>query len=235
MALGVVAIVVLTYFTLNRPPPPGFTAPPQPESEPAAETLPAEPARILVVGDDFTVGTAVGGLGAAGWPQLVSADISASGRPADVEVAAADGAGYRITGPGGETFPLLAANAGPDFDLVVLFGSRNDNATAAAVQAGVIEAIGAVRSASPDASLLVIGPAADTVPPPGYLVTNRDALRAATAAAGVTFVDPLLEGWFTDTDAVLIGADDEHPTDEGHRYLADLIRPIIELALPAPS
>jgi lysophospholipase L1-like esterase len=231
MALGVVAIVVLTYFTLNRPPPPGFTAP----AEAAAESPPVEPARILVVGDDYTAGTATGGAGLAGWPQLVAADIAGAGRAVGVQVAAADGSGYRRPGANGETFPLLVADAGADFDLVVVFGSRNDNGTAADVQAGVTEAISAVRSASPDAGLLVVGPASQTVPPPGYLLTNRDAIAAAAAAAGVTFVDPLAEGWLSDSDADLIGPDAVHPTDEGHRYLADRIRPLIEGALPAAS
>jgi lysophospholipase L1-like esterase len=232
MALGVVAIIVLTYFTLNRPPPPAFTPP---AGAPVESPPPLEPARILVVGDDHTAGSPLGGAGMSGWPQLVAADVAASGRPVGMQVAAADGSGYRRPGPNGETFPLLIADAGPDFDLVVIFGSRNDNGTAADVQDGVTEAITAVRAASPDAALLLIGPAAQSVPPPAYLLTNRDAIAAATSAAGVAFVDPLAEGWLADSDADLIGADAMHPTDEGHRYLADRIRPLIEGALPPPS
>ncbi|MCW2682645.1 MAG: hypothetical protein JWP33_558 [Blastococcus sp.] len=231
MALGLVAIGVLTYFTLNRPPPPEFTPP----AEPAVESEAPEPARILVVGDDLTVGSPIGGEGMAGWPQLVAADLGSSGRAVGVQVAAADGAGYQRPGRNGETFPRLVTDAGTGFDLVVIFGSRNDNGTAADVQAGVTEAISAVRSASPDAGLLLIGPASPIAPPPGFLVTNRDAVAAAADAAGVTFVDPLADGWFTGRLRGLIGADDAHPTDEGHRYLADLIRPLMEGALPPPS
>jgi lysophospholipase L1-like esterase len=233
MALGIVAIGVLAWFTLNRPPPPEFT-PPASTEEPA-EPQAAEPARILVVGEDLSVGSPLGGAGMAAWPQLVAADIGSSGRAVGVQVAAADGAGYQRPGPNGETFSLLVTGAGTDFDLVVLFGSRNDNGTAAAVQAGVTEAIAAVRSASPDAGLLVIGPASQIAPPPGFLLTNRDAVGAAATAAGATFVDPLADGWFTGRFSGLIGADDVHPTDEGHRYLADLIRPLIDSVLPAPS
>jgi lysophospholipase L1-like esterase len=237
MALGVLAIVVLTYFTLNRPPPPGFAPPGAAEASAAgsARTSPPEPARILVVGDTLTVGTPVGGQGMTGWPQLVAADIANGGRPVGVQVAAADGSGYRVPGPNGETFPRLVGAAGTDFDLVVLFGSQNDTGTAADVQAGVTDAIAAVRKASPDAAVLVIGPAAQVVPPPANLLNDRDAIRAATAAAGVTFIDPLVGGWFTRSAKGLFGRDGIHPTDAGHRYLADQIRPLIDAALPPPS
>src|SRR5688500_20245493 len=65
MALGVVAIVGLSYLALNRPPPPRFTAPGSADAteptRPAAAstsaaptTTPAEPARVLVVGDGLS-------------------------------------------------------------------------------------------------------------------------------------------------------------------------------------
>jgi len=78
----------------------------------------------------------------------------------------------------------------------------------------------------------VIGPPWVNGNPPGYIVTDRDAVNAAAHAAGVGFVDPLAEGWFTGDAAAFIGPDGIHPTDQGHRYLADLIRPRIESVLP---
>lgn len=238
MALGVVSIVVLSYFTLNRPPPPRYTAPSsagaaETSASPATTSAPpavdvgaaAEPVRMLVVGEGFTTVDAAGG--GQGWPELLRGDLSAGGRPVVATVAAADQAGYAEPDPSGTTFPSLAQNAGGGFDLVVFFGSRYDIAAAADIRAAAEAALTLARAQSPDAGLVVIGPAwAGT--PPGYIVTNRDALAAAAAAAGAVFVDPLGEGWFTGPAAGFAAPDGVHVTAEGHRYLADRIRPVVE-------
>ena len=246
MALGVVAIVVLFYLTLNRPPPPSFTGPAAAgrETTPSApsRTAPATPAeaetvaaadvpRILVVGDGFTVAVPVG----PAWPDVVRDALAAAGRSVDVTVAAAEGSGYAQPGPGGDTFPTLAQQAGGDFDLVVFFGSRHDIAAAVDVAAAAEGAFAAVRAASPQAELVVIGPAWPTPAPPGYIVTNRDALAAAVVPSAAVFADPLAEGWFSGTARGFLTPDGQRPSAEGHRYLADLIRPVIERALPATS
>jgi hypothetical protein len=238
MALGVVAIVVLSYLALHRPPPPRFTAPasavateparaaPSPTSA-APTTPPTEPARVLVVGEGLSSPPAAGG----GWPELVRGDLESAGRPVEMSVTAADLAGYAEPDPVGITFPGLAQQAGGDFDLVVFFGSRYDIAAAADVQAAATAAFEAARAASPDVSLVVIGPAWPDATPPGYIVTNRDAVAAAAAPFGAVFVDPLVEGWFVGTAATSIDPDGVRPTAEGHRYLADLIGPVVERAL----
>jgi lysophospholipase L1-like esterase len=46
-------------------------------------------------------------------------------------------------------------------------------------------------------------------------------------------VDPLAEGWFGGASSALIGSDGLHPTDEGHRHLAELIAPRIAAAIDA--
>jgi hypothetical protein len=240
MTLGVVAIVVLSYLTLHRPPPPRFTAPasadatstPPPAATPtsAAPTTPAaEPARVLVVGEGFSTPPAAGG----GWPELVRSDLESAGRPVEMSLTAVDLAGYAEPDPTGATFPRLAQDAGAGFDLVVFFGSRFDIASAGDVEAAATEAFAAVRAASPDASLVVIGPAWPDADAPGYIVTNRDAVAAAAGPFGAVFVDPLAEGWFADTAAALIDPDGVHPTPEGHRYLADRIGPVVERTLQA--
>jgi hypothetical protein len=168
MIAGVLAIAVLSYLAFHRPPPPGLTgssaAAPStttatpttstprstPRSTPTATTAakttePAEPSRVLVVGDGFTAGS-----GEAGWPQLVAADLEAGGRSVTVDVAAADGSGYAEPGPQGVTFAQLAADAGAGYDVVVLVGSVSDTAFAADVQAAAEAALRAVATASPD-------------------------------------------------------------------------------------
>lgn len=244
MALGVVAIVVLSYLTLNRPPPPSFTPPASADRE----TTPATPAgtapspsagtqemaaadvpRVLVVGDGFTTAAPGGTV----WPDLVRADLEAAGRPVDMTVTAALGSGYAQPDPDGVTFPDLAEQAGGDFDVVVFFGSRHDIAAAVDVTAAADATFAAARAASPETALVVIGPVWTTPATPGYILTNRDALAAAVVPFGAEFVDPLTAGWFSGTASELLTPDGTRPTAEGHRYLADLIRPVIETALPA--
>ena len=238
MTLGVVAIVVLSYFTLNRPPPPGFTAPAsaattetpeptEPAPTPASGSAATEPLRMLVVGDGLSMPPETGD----GWPALVRTDLEAAGSTVEVVVDAADTAGYAEPDPSGDTFGTLAQAGGGGFDLVVLFGSRSDIAAAADVQAAAAATFAAVRAASPDAVLVVIGPAWQNGNPPGYIVTNRDALAAAVVPTGAQFVDPLAAGWFAGTSAGLVAPGGVRPTAEGHRYLADLIGPVVERAL----
>jgi hypothetical protein len=54
----------------------------------------------------------------------------------------------------------------------------------------------------------------------------RDAVRDAAVAAGVTFVDPLVEEWFTG-GVGLIADDGVSPNDAGHAYLAGVLEPYL--------
>ena len=230
MALSVVAIAVMSYLVVNRPPPPGFTAPAAAEGSPEPDEAAGEPGeevRLLVVGDGTTVPPAKG---EPGWPQLLAEDIAADGPPVEVTVRAATGTGYLKTPPGEPSFVGLAEAAGPGYDVVVFFGSRDDIEAAPVVRAAAEDAFAAARAASPDADLLAIGPAWPTLDAPGYIETNRDAVAAAAANAGVPFTDPLVAGWLTDPER--IDPDQGTPTPVGHRYLADRIRPLVEGLLP---
>ncbi|SEL65009.1 GDSL-like Lipase/Acylhydrolase family protein [Blastococcus sp. DSM 46786] len=228
MVLGVLAVAALAFLLVNRPPPPGFTAPAAAGLGTAETAAAAAPVRMLVVGD----GTTVAPEGVPAWPQLVAEEISGEGgRPVELTVAAADGSGYLVAPPDGQTFAQLAEGAGGDWDVVVLSGSRDDNAAFPDVQAAAQQTIEAVRAASPDAALLAVGPAWPEIPAPGYVQTDRDAVAAAAEATGTTFADPLAQTWLTGPGPV--GDDGETPTEEGHRFLADQIRPLVEPLVPA--
>ncbi|NEK84240.1 SGNH/GDSL hydrolase family protein [Blastococcus saxobsidens] len=230
MALSVVAIAVMSYLVVNRPPPPGFTAPAAAEAPAAADEAPAEELeelRLLVIGD----GTTATAADEPGWPQLLADDLREDGRPVELTVQAATGAGYLKTPPGGATFGSLAEAGGSEFDVVVFFGSRDDIEAAPEVRAAAESVFAAAQAAAPEAELLAIGPAWPTADPPGYIETNRDAVAAAAADAGVRFVDPLVAGWLADPARAEPGR--VAPTPAGHRYLADQVRPLVEELVPA--
>jgi hypothetical protein len=94
-----------------------------------------------------------------------------------------------------------------------------------------VAAFAAARAASPEATVLVIGPAWPDANPPGYIVTDGDAVAAAAGRSGAAFGDPLADVWFAGADAALIDPDAVRRTAERHRYLADLMGPVIECVL----
>lgn len=212
MAVGVAAIVVMSYSVVNRSGPPSHP-------EPAASNAIAGPLHVLVIGDSYTGGSDEGGVDAAGWPALVADQL---GDGVSVGVAAEGASGYVSEGSSGHTFRDLIEAANGNYDVVVVFGSRNDDAPPDEVQGAAEAAFAAAREKSPDAALLVIGPPWVDPDPPSSVLEASAAVQAAAKASNATWVDPLAEGWFDDRPD-LIGSDGVHPTDEGHQYMADLI------------
>lgn len=180
--------------------------------------------RVAVVGDSYTNGTDWGGLGGAGWPAQAWQILAEQGRPVVADVAAEGRAGYGVRGDRGSIFLDLTARAvQPDDRLVVFFGSRNDQPVAVTdVVNQARDAFGLVRATAPSARVLVIGPPWPTADVPVEILRIRDALAAVARSSGARFVDPLAEGWFVGRPD-LIAADGVHPTDAGHRYLAEKI------------
>jgi phospholipase/lecithinase/hemolysin len=69
---------------------------------------------------------------------------------------------------------------------------------------------------------VVIGPLWSDGDAPAPVLAVRDAVRTAALAAGAQWIDPVADGWF-DRPAGLIGADRVHPTDAGHRLMAERV------------
>jgi len=136
------------------------------------------------------------------------------------------GAGYGTRGNHGSVFEDLTADAvEPDDALVVYFGSRNDQGvdpTLLSILAwGTFQL---ARRTAPSAKFLVIGPPWPTADPPHAVLRIRDALKYQAGVVGATFIDPIATGWFVGRPD-LIGQDGVHPTDAGHAYMADKLRP----------
>ena len=117
-----------------------------------------------------------------------------------------------------------------DAEAVIVFGSRNDNSGYAAVLEGANATYVTIQRRAPEATVVVIGPPWVNDNPPAWMVEARDAVRDAATARGFRFVDPLADRWFAETPG-LIGADNVHPNDAGHAYLAEKLAPLVSEAL----
>jgi lysophospholipase L1-like esterase len=183
---------------------------------------------IAVYGDSYSAGGRQGGKGATGWPAIVADRLDA-----ELRLHAAGGAGYMNgSRAADETFlDQVRAAPDPEADVVVVFGSRNDrDLPRVDIKSQATAVYAAIRSASPSAQLVVIGPAWDDDVAPDEMFLARDAVASAAAAAGALFVDPLAGEWLLDRPE-LIGGDGVHPNDAGHVYLADRIEPVVREAL----
>ena len=190
--------------------------------------LDASTNRIAVIGDSYTTGGELGGLGSKGWAARAWQLLARQGIAVTADVAAEGGAGYGTRGNHGSVFEDLTADAvKPDDALVVFFGSRNDQGVDP-TQLSVL-AYGTyqlARRTAPSAKFLVIGPPWPTADPPDTVLRIRDALKYQAGVAGATFIDPIAAGWFLGRPD-LIGKDGIHPTDAGHAYMAAKIAPLI--------
>ncbi|MFI5508320.1 Rv0518 family GDSL lipase [Mycobacterium sp. NPDC051804] len=189
--------------------------------------------RIAVIGDSYTTGTDIGGLGRAGWTARAWDELANHRMTVSADVGAEGGAGYGTRGNQGSIFEdLTARTIKPDDSLVVFFGSRNDlNVDPAQLSILAYGTFQLARRIAPSATFLVIGPPWPTADPPANLVRIRDALQYQAGVAGATFVDPIAERWFVGRPG-LIGSDGVHPTNAGHQYMADKIAPLIAAQLP---
>ena len=191
-------------------------------------TLDASLNRIAVIGDSYTTGTDLGGIGAKGWTTRAWQLLTRDGIRVAPDVAAEGGAGYGTRGNHGSVFEDLTADAvKPDDVLVVFYGSRNDqNVNPAQLSILAWGTFQLARRTAPSAKFLVIGPPWPTADPPGWVLGIRDALKYQAGVAGATFIDPIAQGWFVGRPD-LIGKDGVHPTDAGHAYMAEKIAPLI--------
>ena len=183
---------------------------------------------IAVIGDSYTTGGELGGLGDNGWTTRAWQLLTQQGIPISADVAAEGGAGYGTRGNRGSVFEDLTADAvRPDDVLVVFFGSRNDQGVDP-TQLSILAwgTYHLARSKAPKARFLVIGPPWPTADPPPAVLRIRDTLKYQASVAGATFIDPIAAGWFVGRPE-LIGKDGVHPTDAGHAYMADMIAPLI--------
>lgn len=171
----------------------------------------------VFLGDSYTTGYNGAGLGARGWPRLVSADRGWK----TVNLAVA-GTGFINPGWTGQpvgTQVSAAIRAKPA--IVFIAAGHNDSRwSASSVAAAADKVIDRIHAGLPGATLVIVAPIWPTGSPPSRCLVLRDHLRQKAVAVGAIFIDPLAEGWFAGSAERYIGPDGIHPTDAGHSRMA---------------
>lgn len=173
--------------------------------------------RVAFLGDSYVSGSREDSGTASQWPALLTSD-----REWVTNVIGRGGAGYVSTNEFGrgrfdeqvQSAVLFGA------ELVIIVGSRHDAYTEASeVELAARETLATLRRELPDATIIVVGPIW-AGPPPVEVRRAAEAIHDAAVGAGVhVWIDPIAEGWFLDLDDGLVGEDEAHPTDAGHRWL----------------
>jgi lysophospholipase L1-like esterase len=191
-----------------------------PVPEPGSAARLPDRGRVVVLGDSFSSGWNGAGIGSRGWPAIVAA--TRGWRVTNLAVA---GTGFLNPGWTGQA---VGSRTGETVrhrpDVVFVVAGHNDSRWSVAATAAAADAvIDRLRVALPDAVLVVVAPIWQDGSPPARALALRDRLRHTASAVGALFIDPLAERWFGGVSHRFIGSDGLHPTNAGHRYLAERI------------
>ena len=224
IALAVLAVVVVTAALATQP----TASSSGPARAETVASVDAEPLPVAVIGDSISAGTPQGGLGPANWTQLLGAQ-----RGWDVVNTSIGGTGYLNPGPAA---PFGAAQlqkvVNSQSRIVIVAGSPNDiTLPVDQVSAAAAQLYRDLADRLPGVRIIAVGPFFNGTTSDDAMEWV-DALAETAARSGVTWIDPMREGWFTgayDQGRGLIGPDRIHPTDAGHalfaqRLNADLAR-----------
>ncbi|MEV4232012.1 SGNH/GDSL hydrolase family protein [Streptomyces bobili] len=182
---------------------------------------------LFVLGDSIAGGSAQGGKGPHGWPSLVARQLGMT-----LRLDARGGTGYTTGGPqkGGRPYAQRVKQAiAAKPDVVVVEGSRND-AGPTKTRAAAVDSLRRLRAGLPRARILVIGPIYSHPRPIGSHPID-EAVSAAAKKLSMPYLSAVRRGWFTGSAHQFIGSDGVHPTNAGHAYLAQRIRPEVSRLL----
>jgi lysophospholipase L1-like esterase len=189
----------------------------------------------LWVGDSFTAGEGAGVPAPLTYPYLVgeqlgwSSHVDAQAGTGFVNDGFAASPGYA---PLIRRLPTDAREVTPD--VVVVDAGRNDiDAGPDVLERAVSDYLLAVRSAYPDADLVVVLPSLVAERQPPEYLRVADVLRRQAEAHGATTVDPAVDGPFADRDLnqVLVCDDGFHPSARGQARYAEVLAPLLREAL----
>ncbi|MQA98636.1 MAG: SGNH/GDSL hydrolase family protein [Streptosporangiales bacterium] len=212
---------------------------PQEQAEPPKSQERRTPV-VMFLGDSYSVGV-----------KPVTASTSYAAETArilrwQVIIGGEGGTGLVSPGRHGNTFSLLFdehLSWRPTPDMVIISGGHNDFPyPPSLVGMATRQLIQKVAARWPTVKIVLIGPiwGGDPIP---EMLPIRDAMQAVAQELRVPFVDPLAEQWFTGKKAKNTGnasrfilKDGVHPTELGHRYMADrLASDLRKLGLADPT
>jgi lysophospholipase L1-like esterase len=175
----------------------------------------------VFLGDSYTSGWNGAGQGARGWPQLISRERGWQTINLAVPGTGFINAGWTNQPVGSRVSEAIKQKP----DVVFIAAGHNDSRWSSATTAEAADkVIDRLHRALPDALLVIIAPIWPSGSPPARCLELRDHLRRTALSVGATFIDPLGERWFAGSRQRLIGPDGIHPTDAGHRAMADRVR-----------
>ena len=200
---------------------------------PTPLSLPEQP-RVLVFGDSWTYGSA------ANVPTLGYAYVLAELLGGETIVNGVRGSGYLkpgLDGPNfGERIALLDPALAPD--LIVVQGSINDRKQGVAgYREAVTAAWDALSAKYPEAAIVVLGPAPHELPVGAATARIDVDLSELAAARGWWYISPIAENWITEQnylDVIDVEVGFQHPSTEGHRYLAEKVAAALDELRGAP-
>jgi len=149
--------------------------------------------RCIILGDSYTGGTGADASGITGWAQKFAAIM---GWP-DTWAAGVGGSGYLNAGQGTTFRSRVAADiTANNPDIVIVAGGHNDTSyTTAAIQAEAALLFAAIKSGSPKAKLIVVGPMGAANAQASYAAMQTAIFAAAAGVADLT-IDTLTPNWF---------------------------------------
>jgi acyl-CoA thioesterase-1 len=222
LAVATVCLVIIAFGTVrSSEPAAGAQAGPIPTftSTPEAATV----SSVVFLGDSYIEGSTQDT--GTQFPDIISSD-----KGWNQVMLGEGGSGYVTAGNGGTTFTDRVPKAiAAKPNMVVVSGGFNDK-DLSALPAAVLNVLTTLRHSLPaNVPVVVFSNFVPSGTPSPTDLQKHDIIKQAAQKAGVTFID--VTGAFTGhTD--LIGTDHTHPTDAGHKYLANLIEP--QLPAPAP-
>jgi hypothetical protein len=231
LLLAVVTAAAATYVITRQPGADGPASTDRARPSTAASPVAASPQparlRALFVGGDSLVGSAL--------PAAVGAQLGW-----DVEVDAVAGSGY-VGGPAAQTFPVrlptALRRARPDVVVIVSSGAPEEETDGRRFGGNVQFVVGAVRTAQPEAEVLLVGPlltGTEAAP------LQRQVLTQVAARFGAVFVDPSGRGYLAGRSGLVDAQGAPTPAGvlEVARRLAEELRrvlPVTLLAGPRPT
>lgn len=189
---------------------------------PTPLVLPEHP-RVLVFGDSWTYGSA------ASVPTEGYAYVLADLLDGETIVDGVRGSGYLRPGIDGPDFGTRIAALDPSIepDLVIIQGSINDREQGAdGYREAVTAAWDALAATYPEAPIVVLGPAPHELPVGAGTARIDQDLAALAGARGWWYISPVRDAWITEQnylDVIDVDLGRQHPSTEGHRYLAEKV------------